>query len=171
MKELHLQWSEAELCDLICQNPEAFSNNVVTRPLMQEYLLPTLAFIAGPGEINYWGELKGAFQVMGYKMPPVVPRLQVTFLERHIEKSWTNGESNSANRLKGSAGQKEQYFKIRFRTDLPIRSNRRKKNRNIHSAVRAEALEIDGSLGPLLEKTRASFKISSNFGENSHQKD
>ncbi len=27
---------------------------------MQEYLLPTLAFIAGPGEINYWGELKGA---------------------------------------------------------------------------------------------------------------
>jgi uncharacterized protein YllA (UPF0747 family) len=38
IKELHLQWSEAELCDLICQNPEAFSNNVVTRPLMQEYL-------------------------------------------------------------------------------------------------------------------------------------
>ena len=91
IKELHLQWSEAELCDLICQNPEAFSNNVVTRPLMQEYLLPTLAFIAGPGEINYWGELKGAFQVMGYKMPPVVPRLQVTFLERHIEKAGRTG--------------------------------------------------------------------------------
>lgn len=128
IKELHLQWSEAELCDLICQKPEAFSNNVVTRPLMQEYLLPTLAFIAGPGEINYWGELKGAFQVMGYKMPPVIPRLQVTFLERHIEKSWASGESNSVNRLKREpAPKKSSILKIRFRAVLPIRSNRRKK--------------------------------------------
>lgn len=128
IKELHLQWSEAELCDLICQNPEAFSNNVVTRPLMQEYLLPTLAFIAGPGEINYWGELKGAFQVMGYKMPPVVPRLQVTFLERHIEKKLDERGIELRESIERECGpKKSSIFKIRFRTDLPIRSNRRKK--------------------------------------------
>lgn len=53
MDELHTHMEE---------HPERFSNNVVTRPLMQEFLIPTLAFIAGPGEINYWGELKQALR-------------------------------------------------------------------------------------------------------------
>ncbi|PLC16642.1 bacillithiol biosynthesis cysteine-adding enzyme BshC [Bacillus paralicheniformis] len=154
IKELHLQWSEAELCDLICQKPEAFSNNVVTRPLMQEYLLPTLAFIAGPGEINYWGELKGAFQVMGYKMPPVIPRLQVTFLERHIEKKLgERGIELRESIEKGARAKKEQYFEDKVPSGFTDSVKQAKeKIENIHSAVRAEALEIDGSLGPLLEK-------------------
>ena len=33
---------------------------------MQEWLFPTLAFIAGPGEIAYWGELKQAFELKVY---------------------------------------------------------------------------------------------------------
>ncbi|MCY8643783.1 bacillithiol biosynthesis cysteine-adding enzyme BshC [Bacillus haynesii] len=154
IKELHLQWSEAELCDLICQKPEVFSNNVVTRPLMQEYLLPTLAFIAGPGEINYWGELKGAFQVMGYKMPPVVPRLQVTFLERHIEKKLgERGIELRESIEKGARAKKEQYFEDKVPSGFTDSVKQAKeKIENVHSAVRAEALEIDGSLGPLLEK-------------------
>ncbi|MCY7860759.1 bacillithiol biosynthesis cysteine-adding enzyme BshC [Bacillus haynesii] len=154
IKELHLQWSEAELCDLICQKPEAFSNNVVTRPLMQEYLLPTLAFIAGPGEINYWGELKGAFQVMGYKMPPVVPRLQVTFLERHIEKKLgERGIELRESIEKGARAKKEQYFEDKVPSGFTDSVKQAKeKIENVHSAVRAEALEIDGNLGPLLEK-------------------
>jgi bacillithiol biosynthesis cysteine-adding enzyme BshC len=68
------------------EHPERFSNNVVTRPLMQEWLFPTLAFIAGPGEIAYWGELKGAFEAAGLAMPPVVPRLNITLLDRKTER-------------------------------------------------------------------------------------
>ncbi|MEL3933652.1 bacillithiol biosynthesis BshC, partial [Aeromonas enteropelogenes] len=54
-------------------------------PLMQEFLFPTLAFIAGPGEIAYWAELKEAFSLFGYAMPPVVPRLNMTLVERSIQ--------------------------------------------------------------------------------------
>lgn len=43
-----------ELIEISFQDPAKLSNNVVTRPLMQEWLFPTLAFIAGPGEISYW---------------------------------------------------------------------------------------------------------------------
>ncbi|MGG3736454.1 bacillithiol biosynthesis cysteine-adding enzyme BshC [Aeribacillus pallidus] len=66
--------------------PQQFSNNVVSRPLMQEWLFPTLAFIAGPGEITYWGELGQAFEHLGFKMPPIVPRLHITYVERSIER-------------------------------------------------------------------------------------
>ncbi len=38
-----------ELIEEMERSPERFSNNVVTRPLMQEYVFPTLAFIGGPG--------------------------------------------------------------------------------------------------------------------------
>ncbi|GAA3323061.1 hypothetical protein GCM10020331_045420 [Ectobacillus funiculus] len=78
-------YSFAELESLMMERPEAFSNNVVTRPLMQEYLFPTLAFIGGPGEVAYWAELQQVFHRLGFLMPPVVPRLMMSYLERGIE--------------------------------------------------------------------------------------
>ncbi len=77
-------YTENELLQLLESTPEAFSNNVVTRPLMQEWLFPTLAFIAGPGEIAYWAELHEAFHYFQMKMPVIVPRLNITIVERSI---------------------------------------------------------------------------------------
>ncbi|MDA1475653.1 bacillithiol biosynthesis cysteine-adding enzyme BshC [Bacillus changyiensis] len=154
IKELRLKWSEAELYHLIQEKPEAFSNNVVTRPLMQEYLLPTLAFIAGPGEINYWGELKSAFHVMDFKMPPVVPRLNITFLERHIEKKLAErGVDLKESLEKGSLTKKEQFFANQVpSTFTNVIEQAKQKFEMIHSSVRAEALEVDQSLMPFLTK-------------------
>lgn len=77
-------YSYEELIAEMEKNPERFSNNVVTRPLMQEYLFPTLAFIGGPGEIAYWSELQQVFHVFGFRVPPVVPRLTMSYMERDI---------------------------------------------------------------------------------------
>ncbi|RST75396.1 bacillithiol biosynthesis cysteine-adding enzyme BshC [Siminovitchia acidinfaciens] len=85
-KTNELRVTDEELGDLLELNPDRFSNNVVTRPLMQEWLFPTLAFIAGPGEIAYWGELLPAFQAMETQMPPIVPRLNITFLDKTTER-------------------------------------------------------------------------------------
>src|SRR5699024_12167272 len=54
---LHL--TTEELVQVVQETPERLSNNVVTRPLMQESLFPTLAFVGGNGEIAYWSTLKG----------------------------------------------------------------------------------------------------------------
>lgn len=77
-------YSENELLELLEMSPHTFSNNVVTRPLMQEWLFPTLAFIAGPGEIAYWAELNHAFHHFELKMPLVVPRVNISIVERPI---------------------------------------------------------------------------------------
>ncbi|KFM98713.1 bacillithiol biosynthesis cysteine-adding enzyme BshC [Bacillus clarus] len=77
-------FSYEELIGEMERSPERFSNNVVTRPLMQEYIFPTLAFIGGPGEIAYWSELQQVFHVFGFQMPPVVPRLTISYMERDI---------------------------------------------------------------------------------------
>ena len=80
------QWSEDELLALVEKNPSLFSNNVITRPLMQEALFPTLYFVAGPGEIAYWSLLKSAFCKMGLKMPIVIPRIFITLMDTASEK-------------------------------------------------------------------------------------
>ena len=69
-----------QLCALIHNEPETFSPNVVTRPIVQDYLLPTLAYIPGPGELNYWAQLGGVFQVFGFNMPVLFPRLSAVVL-------------------------------------------------------------------------------------------
>ncbi|WAA10624.1 bacillithiol biosynthesis cysteine-adding enzyme BshC [Fervidibacillus albus] len=79
-------FSKDELLTLAQSSPEQLSNNVVTRPLMQEFLFPTIAFVAGPGELQYWAELKGVFDLFNKRMPPIVPRLHITLLERNLER-------------------------------------------------------------------------------------
>jgi bacillithiol synthase len=66
--------------------PERFSNNVITRPFMQEYLFPTLAFVGGPSEIAYWSILREAFPIMELEMPIVYPRSHFTILDRTVQK-------------------------------------------------------------------------------------
>lgn len=84
-KNNKVQFTKMELLTELEKHPEHFSNNVVTRPMMEEWLFPTLAFIGGPGEIAYWAELKLAFEHMGFDMPPVIARLNLTILERSID--------------------------------------------------------------------------------------
>lgn len=49
--------TKEELLQILEVEPERFSNNVVTRPIMEEWLFNTVAFIGGPSEIKYWTEL------------------------------------------------------------------------------------------------------------------
>ena len=62
-----VRFSRKELLQIASEFPWKLSNNVVTRPITQEMLFPTLAFIAGPGEIAYWAELKQAFEHFSVK--------------------------------------------------------------------------------------------------------
>ncbi|HDC6047522.1 TPA: bacillithiol biosynthesis cysteine-adding enzyme BshC [Staphylococcus aureus] len=75
-----------EIINIAENQPELFSNNVVTRPLMEEWLFNTVAFVGGPSEIKYWAELKDVFELFDVEMPIVMPRLRITYLNDRIEK-------------------------------------------------------------------------------------
>ncbi|NMD69399.1 bacillithiol biosynthesis cysteine-adding enzyme BshC [Bacillus sp. DNRA2] len=110
-KNHSLQFSYADLIELSTEKPHLLSNNVVTRPLTQEWLFPTLAFIAGPGEIAYWSELKQAFELFQIKLPPIVPRLNITLLERPIETDIAElGLSLEAVLKEGISAPKEEFL-------------------------------------------------------------
>ena len=79
-------YTKEEIINIAENQPELFSNNVVTRPLMEEWLFNTVAFIGGPSEIKYWAELKDVFELFDVEMPIVMPRLRITYLNDRIEK-------------------------------------------------------------------------------------
>src|SRR5699024_8941716 len=56
------EYSKDELLELLESSPELLSNNVVTRPLMQEMLFNTLIMLGGNAEVKYWGELHKVFE-------------------------------------------------------------------------------------------------------------
>ncbi len=83
-KEKDFTISKSELLEEAVKHPEKFSNNVVTRPLMQEFLLPVLSFVAGPGEIAYWAVLGKVFNRFNRMMPILTPRLSFTLVTARV---------------------------------------------------------------------------------------
>jgi bacillithiol biosynthesis cysteine-adding enzyme BshC len=143
-----------ELMDLANVNPAKLSNNVVTRPLMQEWLFPTIAFIAGPGEISYWAELKLVFEHFEIKMPPIVPRLNITFLDRSIETDLRELNLNLADVLSNGTGkEKEQFFEaIKDKEVESLFSIAKEQLIKQYHLIEEKTVELDRGLLPLLKK-------------------
>lgn len=78
------EWTTGELLGQIDKSPERFSPNVFLRPLMQDRLLPTLGYVAGPGELAYYGQMKKLYGYFETKMPVIFPRMTATLVEPAI---------------------------------------------------------------------------------------
>jgi len=76
----------AELRRRAAENPGQFLPKVSLRPVMQDYLFPTVAYIAGPAEIAYLAQLKPLYECLGVTMPAVIPRISLTLIEAKIKR-------------------------------------------------------------------------------------
>ena len=69
------------LAELAASNPAAFSPGVLLRPLVQDALFPTVAYVAGPNELAYLAQLKLVYAEFGVPMPLMYPRASATLLD------------------------------------------------------------------------------------------
>jgi bacillithiol biosynthesis cysteine-adding enzyme BshC len=92
----------AELRSRFDSELEQFSPNVLLRPLYQDALLPTVAYVAGPSEVAYFAQLKAVYSRFGIPMPVIYPRKSITLLndrtrslldgdENRVEEVWKRG--------------------------------------------------------------------------------
>ena len=76
----------AELLQETERCPEKFSANVLLRPLVQDYLLPTLCYIGGPSEIAYFAQIEVVYCKLAGRVTPIVPRIFATLVEPRAAK-------------------------------------------------------------------------------------
>ncbi|HET9886650.1 MAG TPA: bacillithiol biosynthesis cysteine-adding enzyme BshC [bacterium] len=79
-KRLPFEGDGAALRDRIREEPESLSPNVVMRPLIQDFLLPNVATVAGRAEIAYHAQLAPVYARLGVAMPVLVPRMEATLV-------------------------------------------------------------------------------------------
>jgi len=75
-----------QVLELLEKHPERFTTNVVSRPLFQDRLLPTIIYIAGPAEVAYFAQLHSIYQQLNIPMPVIHPRHRFTLVESKIQK-------------------------------------------------------------------------------------
>lgn len=63
---------------------EHLSPNVLLRPVVEAAVLPTVAYVAGPGEIAYFAQVGAVASTLGARTPLVVPRWSCTIVEPHV---------------------------------------------------------------------------------------
>ncbi|NUR34745.1 MAG: bacillithiol biosynthesis BshC [Gemmatimonadaceae bacterium] len=59
--------------------------NVLLRPIVERAILPTLAYVAGPGELAYFAQVGAVADAMGVSAPVAVPRWSCTLIEPQTE--------------------------------------------------------------------------------------
>jgi bacillithiol biosynthesis cysteine-adding enzyme BshC len=65
------------------------SPNALLRPVMQDFLLPTVAYVGGPAEIAYFAQSSVLYQALLGRMPVIYPRNSYTLLDARAEKLMT----------------------------------------------------------------------------------
>ncbi|MGB5155394.1 MAG: bacillithiol biosynthesis cysteine-adding enzyme BshC [Candidatus Sulfotelmatobacter sp.] len=78
--------SSSELLDRISSAPENFSPNVLLRPVVQDYLLPTLAYTGGAAEAAYFAQVGAVYEKIIGRVTPIVPRFSATVVESKVQR-------------------------------------------------------------------------------------
>jgi bacillithiol biosynthesis cysteine-adding enzyme BshC len=87
LKGSEKSFGAAELLETVRRCPSCFSPNVTLRPIVQDFLLPTLAYIGGPAEIAYFAQLRPNYGLLNRVDPVALPRASFTLIEKRHAKT------------------------------------------------------------------------------------
>ena len=78
--------SQSELIAEVEKHPERFSPNVLLRPIVEDYLLPTLTYTGGAAEAAYFGQAGVVYEAILGRVTPILPRFSATLVEPKMQR-------------------------------------------------------------------------------------
>jgi bacillithiol synthase len=110
--------SQAEMLRRVSSSPEQFSPNVLLRPVVQDYLLPTLACIGGPAEAAYFAQCAVVYQALSGRVTPFIPRFSATIVDPKIQRKLERNEITVADVFAGPEALRKQLAAKNLPADL-----------------------------------------------------
>lgn len=145
-------FSLAELTDLLGRSPGDFSANVLFRPVVQDALLSTAAYIAGPSEIAYLAQASVNYDRLLGRMPVILPRASFTLIDAHSVRLLRKYELEFPDVFGGSAKLRAKMEGRLLPKTLTRRFERGDKSlRKMLGELREQVTKLDPTLGGAMD--------------------
>ena len=131
--------SQSELLSRIDSHPETFSPNVLLRPIVQDYLLPTLAYVGGAAEAAYFSQAGVVYELLTGRVTPIIPRFSATLIDPKIQRMMEKKEISIRDVIAGPEALRSQLAARYMPQDL-------------QSAFDAANQSLDADLAALKDK-------------------
>jgi bacillithiol synthase len=150
--------SSKELVDRIEETPEKFNPNVLLRPVVQDYLLPTLVYTGGAAEVAYFAQVGVVYEKLLGRVTPILPRFSATLLEAKPSRILTRYQLGLPDVLLGPERVREAIAARSLPSDLQARFTEAYGSvEQSMAAVRESIGRLDSTLIDTAESTRSSM--------------
>ena len=155
--------SLAEASQLLAEKPEAFSPNALLRPVVQDSLLPTAAYVGGPAEIAYLAQASVVYQRVLGRMPVMMPRASFTLVDPHAGRHLRKYGVELADMFRGQLYLRSKMEQVVLPAELArCLADSEKSLRELLAGLREPISKVDATLVGALET--AESKILYQFG-------
>jgi bacillithiol synthase len=147
-----------ELVERIEEAPETFSPNALFRPVVQDYLLPTLVYTGGAAEVAYFAQAAVVYEKLVGRVTPILPRFSATLLEAKAERILTRYQLGLPEVFHGPEQVREVIAARSLPSDLQARfSEAYASVEQSMAALRESIGKLDSTLIDTAESTRTSM--------------
>jgi bacillithiol synthase len=147
--------SSEELVERIEDAPETFSPNALFRPVVQDYLLPTLVYTGGAAEVAYFAQAAVVYEKLLGRVTPILPRFSATLLEAKAERILTRYQLSLPEVFHGPEKVREVIAARSLPSDLQARfSEAYASVEQSMAALRESIGRLDSTLIDTAESTR-----------------
>lgn len=151
--------SQAELIARIESNPEQFSPNVLLRPIVEDYLLPTLAYTGGAAETAYFAQAGAVYEALMGRVTPIVPRFSATIVEPKTQRLLERHGISVPDVFAGPDALRRQLAERGLPEDLQAAFESARKTLDSHlSSVKEKLVKLDRTLVDAAETARSKIE-------------
>tara|TARA_B110000014_G_scaffold194471_1_gene143422 strand:+ start:124 stop:1758 length:1635 start_codon:yes stop_codon:yes gene_type:complete len=155
LKKSNLTLSTEDIIHQLEKDQSILSPNVLLRPIVEASILPVVSYVAGPGELAYYAQIKPLYEYHSIDMPLVYPRHSATLIEKKITRKLTKFNLT----LEDSNQKSQELFSSIAQQELPVSINsaiERWKEEILHASdkVLTEINKLDPTLEASVVKSR-----------------
>ena len=151
--------SQDELLARIASSPEQFSPNVLLRPIVEDYLLPTLAYTGGAAETAYFAQAGAVYEALLGRVTPIVPRFSATIVEPKMQRLIERHGITVPDVFAGPEALRRQLAERGLPEDLQAAFDAARKSLDSHlSSVKEKLEKLDRTLIDAAETARSKIE-------------